>query len=64
MSPDNKANAKKPSRPDLQRTLEGILERLRHGMDGLLDSLVRGRTEPQPIPVPIPVPVPQRRRRS
>ncbi|GAP07330.1 MAG TPA: hypothetical protein DEQ80_03435 [Anaerolinea thermolimosa] len=54
---------KKPgrnSRHGMQRTLEGILERLRQGLEELAGQL----TQRPPQPVPIPIPVHRRSRRG
>jgi hypothetical protein len=53
---ENNRKNKKPAKPDIQRTLEGLLERMREELDKLLPH-------PQRIPVPIPIPVPHNRRR-
>lgn len=39
--------------------LEGILERLREGLDELLNGLKPA--QPQPVPIPIPIEYPRRR---
>lgn len=57
---DQEGKGKKNSgKSGLQRALEGILERWRDELDGILQGL----TPPTPQPVPIPVPVPTYRRR-
>ena len=56
---DHDGKSKKNSKPGLQRAMEGILERMRDDLQGLIDSL----TPRQPVPVPIPVPAPLYRRR-
>ena len=61
MSPEERMKNKKASqRPGLQRALEGILERLRQGLEELANEL-SNRPQPQPIPIPLPS---QRRRRK
>ncbi len=43
----------------LQRTLQGLLERLREGLDTMAKGL--RPEQPQPVPIPIPVYRPKRR---
>jgi hypothetical protein len=57
---DRDRKSKKDNKPSLQRTVEGILERMRDDVLGLLNGLKTPQR--QPIPVPIPVPVYRRRR--
>jgi len=57
---DRDGKAKKSSKPGLQRALEGILERMREDLLGLLDGMKA--PQPQPAPVPVPLPVYRRRR--
>ena len=58
---DRKKNKKAGPFPGFQRALEGILERLRQGMEELANELSQNRPQPQPIPIPLPT---QRRRRK
>ncbi len=60
MSPDDASKQKnrQQPKPGLRRTLEGVLERLREGLEELADGL---RPQPQPVPIPIPVRRPGRR---
>lgn len=51
--------ARRNPQPGVQRTLEGILERLRQGLEELAGQLAQ-----RPQPVPIPVPVHRRSRRG
>jgi hypothetical protein len=51
---------RKAKKPNLQDTLEGILERLREDLQGMLNGLKSPQL--QPIPIPVPVPVYRRRR--
>ncbi len=61
MSPADQTRPKaNPPRPGIEKTLDGILERLRQGLEELAGRLSPGRPQPQPIPVPLP---PLRRRR-
>lgn len=57
---DRDRKTKKDSKPSLQRTVEGILERMRDDLLGMLDGLKY--PQQQPVPIPIPVPVYRRRR--
>lgn len=57
MSPSSKDKPSR-SRQGLQGALEGILERLRQG----LEEIARGLSNDRPQPVPIPVPTERRRR--
>ena len=41
-----------PPKSGIRRTLEGVLERLREGLDSLADGF---RPQPQPVPIPIPI---------
>lgn len=63
MSPDEtrKQKGHPQQKNGLRRTLEGVLERLREGLDELGEGLRPDR--PQPVPIPIPIPVRQPRRR-
>jgi hypothetical protein len=60
MSPED--NRKQKSHPQnktgFKRTLEGVLERLRDGLDELAEGL---RPRPQPVPIPVPIDRPRRR---
>lgn len=49
MTPENQPKHKRP----LKRSLDHILERLREGMENLVDGLQTVR--PQPVPIPVPV---------
>jgi hypothetical protein len=51
-----KGKNKKPAKSGLERSMEGMLERIREALEKLVPN-------PQPTPVPIPVPVPTRRLR-
>jgi hypothetical protein len=46
-------------KPGLKRTLQGILERLKEGMDEIADGL--RPANPQRVPIPLPVWRPRRR---
>jgi hypothetical protein len=59
MSPSQSKDKQARSRQGLQRALEGILERLRQGVE----EIAKGLNPNRPQPVPIPIPVEQRRRR-
>ncbi len=54
---------KKTNKPSLQKTIEGVLERVGEELQGLLDGLNPSR-RPQPLPIPVPVPVYRRARRK
>lgn len=56
MGADDNKRKKRPSQPGLQRTLEGILERMREELDRLLPA-------PRRDPIPVPIPIPNRRYR-
>ena len=56
MGADDNKRKKLPSQPGLQRTLEGILERMREELDRLLPA-------PRRDPIPVPIPIPNRRYR-
>ncbi len=61
MSPDDvhkQKNHRQP-KPGLKQVLEGVLERLREGLNDIAEGL--RPQEPQPIPIPIPVQRPRRR---
>lgn len=60
MSPEDARKQKnhQPTKGGLRRTLEGVLERLREGLDSLLDGF---RPQPQPVPIPVPTRRPRRR---
>lgn len=58
MSPSTSKKNQQPSRQGLQGALEGILDRLRQG----LEEIARGLNNDRPQPVPIPVPADRRRR--
>jgi hypothetical protein len=57
-SADRNNKTKKQNKPNLQDTLEGILERMREDLLGMLNGL----KSPQLQPIPIPLPVYRRRR--
>jgi len=59
MNPPQSKDKQAKSRQGLQRALEGILERLRQGLEEIANGLNNNR-RPEPIPLPIPV---DRRRR-
>lgn len=42
----------------VKQVLDGVVERLREGLEEILDGL---RAKPQPVPIPIPVNRPRRR---
>ena len=58
MSPSQNKGKQNRSSQGLQQTLEGILERLRQGMEEIMKGMNPNR--PQPVPIPIPL---ERRRR-
>lgn len=61
MSPEDvrkKQNHPQPKR-GLKQVLEGVVERLREGMEELARGL--NPQEPQPVPIPVPVNRPRRR---
>jgi hypothetical protein len=53
MNPLDDDKKKKRSKPTLQRVLEGILDRLREGMEEIAQGLNPSRPQPQPIPIPV-----------
>lgn len=57
---DQNKKRKNDVHPGFQRSLEGILERLRRGLEELANSLAPSQPQPQPIPIP---PTLRRRRR-
>lgn len=57
MPQENQGKKARRNPHGVQRTLEGILERLRQGLEELAGQLAQ---RPQPVPIPIPV---QRRSR-
>jgi len=57
---DRDGKSKKNNKPGLQRAMEGILERMREDLQGLIDSLTP--RQPQPVPIPVPSPLYRRRR--
>ena len=64
MSPEETRKDKhRQQKPGFKRTLEGIVERLREGLEELGEDLGRGLrpARPQPIPIPIPALRPRRR---
>ena len=64
-SDDNRKQKGPQTKQGLKRTLEGIIERLREGLDELAEVLERGLrpSEPQPIPIPVPTRRPRSRPR-
>ncbi len=60
MSPEDTRKQKNRQRkPGFREVLDGVLERLREGLDGLAEGL--RPAQPQPVPIPIPVRRPRRR---
>lgn len=57
---DQEGKGNKHNKHGLQHAVEGILERLREDLQGVLEGLNPPR--PQPVPIPVPVPVYRRRR--
>ena len=53
MSPLYDDKKKKRSKSPFQRMLEGILDRLREGMEEIAQGLNPQRPQPQPIPIPV-----------
>jgi hypothetical protein len=60
MSPEyNRKQKNQQPKSGFRRTLDGVLERLREGLEDLAEGL--RPAQPQPIPIPVPVNRPRRR---
>jgi hypothetical protein len=53
MNPPQSKEKQTKSGQGLQRALEGILERLRQGLEEIANGLNGNRPEPIPLPVPV-----------